>query len=139
MHSDKNSIHKCWLVIFQTGSLPNVCQDIWHALHRIDMLLDIRHPDYYSASRRLSEVFQVLTTESDESFEQLLRQWALDFAMVNTCCSLDDTIRTLANSQAQSRARLARQKVFIYPTNRMTAVHERKPFLSTSMSYIMSQ
>ncbi len=42
--SDKNSICSCWEEIFPDFVPPNICQDLWHVLHRIDQVLNHRHP-----------------------------------------------------------------------------------------------
>jgi hypothetical protein len=43
---DKNTVRDCWLASPLTAKQPppSVNQDIWHALHRIDQVMNHKHP-----------------------------------------------------------------------------------------------
>lgn len=97
---DTREILDIYSIIHYRRELPLVLQDIWHAIQRVDRLLDKQHPDYKAAKGTFSTIFNSIQSQSYESATHLKKQlleWESKYSVLSSrsAIPLNDLITQL--------------------------------------------
>lgn len=106
--TDTNEILDIYATTNFRHELPLVLQDIWHAIQRVDRLLDKQHPDYKAAKGSFSSIFSNIQDQGFESAIQLksrILEWETKYTTLSSrsAIPLNDLITELGSAIQKAR------------------------------------